>query len=99
MMKTLKRIEPLQLGKIAGAFYGLISLIFVPFILLFAVIGGLAAHAQNGPAVPFTIGAGVMMALFMPVLYAGMGFIFGIIGACLYNFLASRLGGIQVDVE
>jgi len=42
---------------------------------------------------------GIGFALAMPVLYAVMGFIFGVIGAGLYNLVAGWIGGIEVDVE
>ncbi len=35
----------------------------------------------------------------MPVIYAVMGFVFGIIGSALYNLVAGWIGGIEVDVE
>jgi uncharacterized membrane protein len=38
MIKTLKRVEPIQLGKVLGVLYGLMSLIFVPFFLMFSFI-------------------------------------------------------------
>jgi len=39
------------------------------------------------------------MGLFMPVIYGVMGFIFGVIGAALYNLVANWIGGIEVEVE
>jgi len=99
MIKTLKRIEPLQLGKISGALYGLMSLIFVPFVLLFAAIPTFMPHAENIPNATITIAIALAMAVFLPIMYAVMGFIIGIISAFLYNFIAKRIGGIQVDVE
>jgi len=99
MTKTLKRIDPLQLGKISGAFYGLISLIFAPLFILFAIIASFAPKAQGSPSAPITIGIGLAMAVFLPIIYAAMGFIFGVIGAWLYNLIAKWLGGIQVQVE
>jgi hypothetical protein len=39
------------------------------------------------------------MGLFMPVIYGVMGFIFGVIGAAIYNLVAGWIGGIEVEVE
>jgi len=39
------------------------------------------------------------MGLFMPVIYGAMGFIFGVIGAAIYNLVARWIGSIEVDVE
>ena len=50
MTKRLKRISPLQLGKMSAVIYALGSLIVVPFILLFTA---LASAVQPAPiAVP-----------------------------------------------
>lgn len=35
----------------------------------------------------------------MPIIYAVFGFLFGIIGAAIYNLIARWLGGIEVEVE
>jgi hypothetical protein len=41
------------------------------------------------------IGFGIMM----PVVYGVIGFVFGVIGAAIYNLIASWIGGIEVEVE
>jgi len=35
----------------------------------------------------------------MPFFYAALGFIFGVVGAFIYNLLAKWVGGIEVEVE
>ena len=99
MKRTLKSIEPLQFGKILAAIYGLMSLIFVPFFVIFAIIGGFAPNAAGSPPPLVLAGICIAMAIGMPILYAVMGFIIGLIGALLYNVIAKRIGGIQVEVE
>jgi hypothetical protein len=44
------------------------------------------------------LGAGLMVVL-MPLMYAVMGFIFGVIGAAVYNLLAGWMGGFEFDFE
>ena len=34
-----------------------------------------------------------------PFLYGGMGFLFGAVGAWIYNLIARRLGGIEIQLE
>jgi hypothetical protein len=34
-----------------------------------------------------------------PFLYGGMGFVFGAIGAWIYDLIAKRLGGIEIQLE
>ena len=91
MKKRLKHIDPLQLGKVLAALYGCLSLIVVPFIIIFALV---ASHTGNGSAFP-----GVVLLIFVPVLYAIVGFVGGVIMAVLYNLLAAFTGGIHFTLE
>jgi hypothetical protein len=86
---TIKRFDPLQVGKVLGILYALMGLIFAPIMLIVGLSGGSARGA----------GVGVGMAVMMPVMYGVMGFIGGIIAAWLYNLCAKFVGGIQVEVE
>ena len=100
MTWKLKRIAPLQAGKMLAAFYGLFSLLFVPVVLLFMTVGGFAARSQgNATPLPFMFGMGMGFIIFIPVFYAGIGFVFGIIGALVYNLLAGWIGGFEMDFE
>jgi hypothetical protein len=91
MRKRLTYIAPLKAGIVLGVLYGILSLIFVPFILLAVVFGSKAGAA------PFAI-FGVGFAIVMPVLYAAVGFIGGIIAAALYNLIAKWTGGFEFEV-
>lgn len=102
MNLKLKRIAPLQAGKMLAAFYGLLSLVMVPFMLAFMAFGSLAARSQGGanaPALPLMFGMGIGFMIFLPLLYALMGFVFGVIGAWVYNLLAGWMGGFEFDFE
>ncbi len=87
MKVILKRIAPLQAGKILAAIYGLFSLIFAPFMILGALFG------KDG---------GIMAALLvipLMILYVIFGFIGGVIGSWIYNLVAGWMGGLEVEVE
>ncbi len=99
MKKTLKRITPLQLGKVAGAVYGLLSLIFVPFFLLFGILSAVFSHDASAPSLVFVLVGTLVAAVVVPVIYAALGFIFGALGAWGYNLISRWVGGIEVDVE
>ena len=77
------------------------GLIFLPFFALAGMLGAFAQHAQSNQAGPAAaIGALVVgMGIFMPIIYAVMGFVFGLIGAALYNLVARWIGGFEVEVE
>jgi hypothetical protein len=91
----VKRIAPLQLGKMSALLYGAMGLLFLPVFLIMAVASAAAPEAQQIGI--FAFGAG--FALLAPVMYAVMGFIVGVIGAALYNLFAKWVGGIEVEVE
>ena len=93
--RRIKRFSPLQLGKMLAVLYGIMGLIFIPFFLLISLVGGgLPAEQRVGM---MAMGAG--FALFMPIIYAAMGFVFGALGALIYNVVAKWIGGIEVEVE
>jgi len=93
--RRIKRIAPLQLGKMLAILYGFIGLIFIPFFLMMSLIGTQMPAQQRTGILAFGLG----FALFMPVMYAVMGFITGVLGAGLYNLVAGWIGGIEVQVE
>jgi len=102
MKLKLKKIAPLQTGKMLAAFYGLLSLIFMPFVLVFMALGSFAArsHGSEGvPPLPVMFGMGIGFLIFLPVLYAFLGFIFGVFGAFIYNLLAKWIGGFEMEFE
>jgi hypothetical protein len=84
MKKQILNITPLQTAKVMAALWFVISL---PFIL-FMVMAMMAM-----PDSTRAVFSGMM--LFMPLMYAISGFIFTLIGAWVYNFLAKRIGGIE----
>jgi ABC-type phosphate transport system permease subunit len=98
----IKRIDPLQLGKILAVIYGLLSLIFVvPFFLMFLAASAFSGAGRNGFEAPTIMisGFGLMMIIIMPIMYAVMGFIAGVVGAFIYNVVAKWIGGIEVEFE
>jgi hypothetical protein len=91
--RTVKRFDPLQLGKMLGIVYAGMSLLAIPFFLLVMMMG--PAHG-NGP---FAGVFGSILVVCLPIFYGIFGFIAGLIGACIYNIAAKIVGGIQVEVE
>ena len=41
----------------------------------------------------------LVFGILAPFLYGAMGFVFGAIGAWIYNLIAKRLGGIEIQLE
>lgn len=101
---TIKRIGPLSCAKIAGVTYGVFGLIGGAIVSLFAVIGTALSSANpdaSAKALSPALGAlmGVGAIIVFPILYGVLGFIFALIGAWLYNLVASKVGGIEVDIS
>ena len=103
MTRRLKRIAPVKFGLVVGIIYGLISLIIVPFFLLFAGLSALTTilgnHSENaaGGIVGMIIGG--IFIVFIPVFYAVVGGLMGMLAAWLYNVVAGWIGGIEFEVE
>ena len=93
--RRIKRIAPLQLAKMLAILYGIMGLIFIPFFLLMTFVGSQMPAQQRVGVMAF--GAG--FAIFVPVIYAVMGFVSGALGAVIYNLVAKWVGGIEVEVE
>ncbi len=94
-MHILKSVGVMSTAKILGLLYGLLGLIFVPFFLL---LGGLGALIGQGNT-PFNGIFFFVYAILIPVLYGVLGFIFGAVGAVLYNVIAKWVGGFELELE
>ena len=95
MRHIVKSVGVMSFAKIMGLLYGCMGLIFAPLFLLFGLVGSLAGGEKN----PFAGIFGIVMAIFMPVLYGVMGFIMGAIGGLLYNLFAKLVGGFELELD
>jgi hypothetical protein len=100
---TIKRVEPVSCAKIVGVVYAGIGLLIGTLFSLFALLGMAfsgtqRALAQNAvsPLIGAVMGVGAIVVC--PILYGVMGFISALIGAWLYNLVASKVGGVEIDV-
>ena len=93
--RRIKRISPLQLGKMLGLLYAIMGLIAIPLLLFVASMSAHLPPDERG----FFLAMGTGAAFFAPILYGVMGFIIGVIGAVIYNLCARWAGGIEVEVE
>jgi hypothetical protein len=95
VMQRIKSVGVLSCAKMLGVLYGCMGLLLLPF----ALIAGLASMATQ--QANSAIGGGAILAfgILAPVIYGAMGFVFGAIGAWIYNLIAKRLGGIEIQLE
>jgi len=87
MKIQIKRIAPVQAGKISAALYGLLSLIIVPCVVLASIFAPKGGHFP------------IYLALIFPIIYAGLGFLLGALCAFIYNVVAKWFGGIELTYE
>lgn len=94
----LKRVDPVKYATVAALLTAFIMLIvFVPFMLLFSVIGaGSAGGLGEGAAI---FGGGVFAIIFVPLIYGVIVFIITLISTSLLNFILKKTGGIEIDFE
>lgn len=93
--RRIKRIAPLQLGKMLAVLYGIMGLFLIPVFLIASFAASQMPEEQRVGMMAFGVG----FAVFAPVMYAAMGFILGALGALIYNVVAKWIGGIEVEVE
>ena len=88
MKKRLVRIEPHAAGKTLGALYFLMGLLFIP---MFVLAGITTPDARTLPW--------ILMAVAVPFIYGGMGYVLVAIGAAVFNQICRFTGGLEFTVE
>jgi hypothetical protein len=94
---VIRRIGVLSAAKLYAAISFAMGLIFGVFVAL----GSLLGMSFGDPDTPAIIGMmfGVGAVVLLPLFYGAMGFVFGAIGAALYNLFAGLVGGLEVETQ
>ncbi len=90
MKFKLKRIDPVKAGLVYGLLLALLGFVIVLISVLFSSAFGGATNA---------FGIGVLGLIFAPIIYGVIGFIFGLIGTALLNFVLSKTDGLEVEFD
>ena len=100
-MNRIKSVGVLSCAKMLGVLYGCMGLLFIPFALIAGLAGMATQQASGSNGAAGAISGAVLMVfgILAPFLYGAMGFVFGAIGAWIYNLIAKRLGGIVIQLE
>jgi hypothetical protein len=94
----VRRVGPLSFAKLMAALYGLMGLLFGAIVSLISIAGGaLIPKDDTGGMTGALFGAAAIVVL--PIFYGALGFVFSLIGAALYNAVASVVGGIEIEVQ
>lgn len=99
----IKKLGVLSVAKIYAVIMFVIMLLFsVPLGLFMIVMGlmGAGMAGRDGFAVGGTgVVVGILYMIGIPIIYGIFGFIFGAIGALIYNIFAGMVGGVEIEVE
>lgn len=93
-MAVLKRIGVTSLAKIYGAAGVIVGLVLG--VIIAAV--GTALGAVKG-AVGFGAAFGVLAIIILPIVYGVVMFVLGAVSAFLYNIIAERIGGVELEFD
>ena len=97
MKKRLTHVNPVKLGTTLAVIYGIMSLIvIIPLFLIMSAVS--AVGAKNGAQAMPVIFSGVFM-IFLPIIYAVVGFIGGFLADLIYNLVAKWTGGVEFTTE
>jgi hypothetical protein len=78
--------------------YALMGLLFGGLISVISIVGG-AFVPQDESSGMFGAMFGAAAIVILPIFYGVLGFVFSLVGAALYNAVASAVGGIEMDVQ
>lgn len=93
-MQVFKKIGVGSAAKVYGLTLGLLGIFFgVIYALLFSFIGSF-----SNEEIPMAgAGLGIFMLILIPIVYGILGFIIGALGAFIYNFVAKKFGGLEIE--
>ncbi|WP_057938450.1 DUF3566 domain-containing protein [Algoriphagus resistens] len=95
-MVKIERIGVSSAAKIYGLTLGILGFVIGIFYALFlSAFSGLMGDEMSS----FGAGMGIGMAIVFPIIYGIMGFVIGALGAVIYNFVASKIGGLEIQLS
>lgn len=94
---NLKRVDPVKYGLVTGLLMALMALIvLIPMMLIMSAVGASGGMEGAGMAM---FGGGIMMLIIGPIMYFIIGFLAGLIGTALMNFILSKTNGLDMEFE
>ena len=94
-MQVIKKIGVGSAARVYGlTMAGLGLIIAIPYGLFFGAALGLS---ESG--LPFGSAFPILMIIFMPVIYGLIGFIFGALFSWMYNLVAKKTGGLEIELS
>lgn len=98
-MQQVKGFGVLQTAKFMAILYFLIAavvcVLMIPFMLMF---GGMMRESGMGGGM-MGAGGSILFLILAPFIYAIVAFIATAIGCTIYNVVAKRFGGVEIDLR
>ncbi|WP_439129462.1 hypothetical protein [Polaribacter sp.] len=94
----LKKVDATKYGLIIGSVMALLALIMLIIAFIFTSLIGIST-SNSGYEMGYLFGGGFVMVIFGPIVYFIFGFLFGWIGALLFNFILKKTGGLDLEFE
>ncbi len=91
-MQVVKRIGVGSAAKVYGLTLGILG-VFIG--MLYALMFSFLPAFNDMPGGGF----GIAMLIITPILYGVIGFVFGALGAFVYNFVAGKFGGLEIELS
>lgn len=96
-MVKIEKIGVSSAAKIYGLTLGILGFVIgIFYAILLTAFSGLLG---NSFPISGTSGIGIIMVIVFPILYGIIGFIIGALGAFIYNFVASKIGGLEIELS
>jgi hypothetical protein len=94
----VRRVGPLSFAKLMGALYALMGLLLGGIVSLISIVGGALIPSDQATGMTGAL-FGAAAIVILPICYGVLGFLTSLIGAALYNAIASVVGGVEIEVQ
>jgi len=93
-MAKLQRLGVMSVAKLYALMMAIAGLIMGLFTSIMSIFS-----AVMFPSGAWGVGFGIASIIILPIIFAILGFICGSIGSFLYNIIAGKFGGIEMDFD
>lgn len=95
-MQVIKKIDVGSAAKVYGLTLGILGFVIgLIYALIFSSISSII-----GEEIPMAgAGLGLALVIFIPIAYGVVGVVVGALGAVVYNFVANKFGGLEIEIS
>ncbi|WP_111670764.1 DUF3566 domain-containing protein [Algoriphagus litoralis] len=95
-MQVIKKIGVGSAAKVYGLTLGFLGIVIGVF---YSLIFSFIASFTNEEIPMIGAGLGIFMLILIPIVYGVIGFVIGALGAWVYNFVARKFGGLEIELS